>query len=281
MNSIPRTKEEGAVSQVHMNGLFLEKPGLLNEALKREEEWARAVPGYDSTMTRHKRPMTTLERSLYKLNAVRELGEWAKDFVDPDKDLEDDGSDGNMGKPMQLVEGDSLEQGLKELDSGGQYDSVAPVFDQEDGVEVSDEDTEIGVPTFYSQPCITAMPTAAVLQNGGGVPIRRDSVIVIIRHGKTEHNKLGLFTGWVSGVSKVPFCVVLLLSMLTRHDTSIHAYRKTHHWLMMASKKRKKLEGFSNCMDSSLMWCTRRGFPELLKRLGMSWMKWILCGFPS
>jgi 2,3-bisphosphoglycerate-dependent phosphoglycerate mutase len=30
----------------------------------------------------------------------------------------------------------------------------------------------------------------------GSVPIRKESVIVIIRHGKTEHNKLGLFTGW-------------------------------------------------------------------------------------
>jgi hypothetical protein len=221
MNSIPPTKEEGAVSQVHMNGLFLEKPGLLKEALKLEEEWARAVPGYDSTMTRHKRPMTTLERSLYKLNAVRELGEWAKDFVDSDRDLEDDGSDGNMGKPMQLVGGDSWEQGMKEVESGGQFDPDTSVVYEEDGIEFLDEmkafnDTEAGVPTFYSQPCITAMPTAAVLQNSKGVPIRRDSVIVIIRHGKTEHNKLGLFTGWVSGVSNVPFCVVLLLSMLTR-----------------------------------------------------------------
>jgi 2,3-bisphosphoglycerate-dependent phosphoglycerate mutase len=35
-----------------------------------------------------------------------------------------------------------------------------------------------------------------VVPGMGPVPVRRDSVIVIIRHGKTEHNKLGLFTGW-------------------------------------------------------------------------------------
>jgi len=40
------------------------------------------------------------------------------------------------------------------------------------------------------------MPSATVLHNPAGAPIRRDSVIVIIRHGKTQHNKLGLFTGW-------------------------------------------------------------------------------------
>ena len=39
-----------------------------------------------------------------------------------------------------------------------------------------------------SAPCLTAMPAVS--------PIRKDSVIVIIRHGRTEHNKLGLFTGW-------------------------------------------------------------------------------------
>ena len=31
---------------------------------------------------------------------------------------------------------------------------------------------------------------------GAAAPIRRDPTIVLIRHGKTEHNKLGLFTGW-------------------------------------------------------------------------------------
>ena len=40
------------------------------------------------------------------------------------------------------------------------------------------------------------MPSEVVLQHEEDVPIRRDSVIVIIRHGKTQHNKLGLFTGW-------------------------------------------------------------------------------------
>ena len=65
-----------------MDGLFLEKPGLLKEALKREDEWSRAVPGYGSTMSRHKTRMTSLERSLYKLKAVRELGSWASEFID-------------------------------------------------------------------------------------------------------------------------------------------------------------------------------------------------------
>jgi hypothetical protein len=57
----PPSKEENSVSQIHMNGKFLEKPGLLIEALKREEEWSKSVPGHGATMSRHMRPMTALE----------------------------------------------------------------------------------------------------------------------------------------------------------------------------------------------------------------------------
>jgi 2,3-bisphosphoglycerate-dependent phosphoglycerate mutase len=206
MNSIPPTKEENSVSQVHMNGLFLEKPGLLKEALKREDEWARAVPGYDSTMSRHKRPMSNLERSLYKLEAVRELGSWASEFINLDTELEDDGNDGNFGRPMMLTEDEVWERGMEELESGGQFDPDAPSFHEEtaDGTSaniLTGEDTvpsdaeKVDVP-IYTKPCVTSMPSAAVFSNAGDVPIRRDSVIVIIRHGKTQYNKLGLFTGW-------------------------------------------------------------------------------------
>jgi hypothetical protein len=198
MESIPPSKEENSVSQVHMNGLFLEKPGMLKQALKREDEWARAIPGYDSTMSRHNRPMTSLERSLYKLNAVRELGEWASEFIDADADDEED--DGQDGK-FTLDEDKVWEQGIYELEHPD-----SPVFDEASAstsVLASDEPTmdpeeAAVVPTFFTKPCVTSMPSSVVFNNDGSIPIRRDSVIVIIRHGKTQHNKLGLFTGWVS-----------------------------------------------------------------------------------
>ena len=183
MKPLPPTRsgDRQTASQVHMNGLFLEKPGLLKEALIREEEWKQLVPGYDSTMARIKTPMTPLEGSLYKLQAERELGKWAGQFVDPRKAYEDDGSDGNQGKPMQLVEDDLWDLALQE---GAQQQEVV--------------DEEVVVPSIISNahPCVTAFPTAAMVPGFGSVPIRKEPVIVIIRHGKTEHNKLGLFTGW-------------------------------------------------------------------------------------
>jgi 2,3-bisphosphoglycerate-dependent phosphoglycerate mutase len=199
-------------SQVHMNGLFLEKPGLLKEALKREEEWSMQVPGYNPTMGRNKIIMTSLERSLYKLKAERELGAWAGQFIDPNADVEDDGNDGNLGKPMQMVEDEVWAEGLKQLGEGEQFDPDAPVFHAVNGASVEfDEDDEdedgesegrdgkqavLVAPLISNFPCVASFPSETILPGMGSVPVRRDAVIVIIRHGKTEHNKLGLFTGW-------------------------------------------------------------------------------------
>jgi hypothetical protein len=203
MQAIVPSGDLQTASQVHMNGLFLEKPGLLKEALAREEEWARQVPGYNSTLTRNKTPMTPLERSLYKLKAERELGEWAGQFIDPSKMLEDDGNDGNMQKMMDEI----WAKGLDELAAGEQFDPDAPEFQAavKDVLERDDyeydfdddeyDDNEATANIISNQPCIRSMPTASILPGFGKVPIRKESVIVMIRHGKTEHNKLGLFTG--------------------------------------------------------------------------------------
>lgn len=176
----PLAPPKGGASQIHTNGLFLEKPGLLKEALARESEWIEKVPGYDSTMGRQKSPMAALEASLFKLEAERELGKWAGQFVDPRKMYEDDGTDGNQGKPIKLVEDDLWDFALNP--------------DAEENQEKSEEDMVI--PSIIPEPCVAAFPSAAKVPGMGKIPIRKEPVIVIIRHGKTEHNKLGLFTGW-------------------------------------------------------------------------------------
>jgi 2,3-bisphosphoglycerate-dependent phosphoglycerate mutase len=202
MKPIPPGGGLQTASQIHMKGLFLEKPGLLGEALKREELWKMQVPGYNATLSRNKSPMTSLERSLYKLRAERELGEWAGQFIDPNAPLEDDGNDGNMGRPIQLVEDKVWEEGLLELSSGGQFDPDGPVFHEANGGDaISFDEEEEKMKPFANlissnQPCVKSMPSESMIPGVGAVPIRQDAVIVIIRHGKTEHNKLGLFTGW-------------------------------------------------------------------------------------
>lgn len=193
LNVLPPSGDRQTASQVHMRGLFLEKPGLLKEALKREEEWSSQVPGYDSTMSRNKQPMTPLEQSLFKLNAERELGTWAGKFIDPNAPVEDDGNDGNKGRPMKFVEDQVWGDAMKDLEpvslsfeTQSKYSSNTTNTNEE---EEEEEDFPLSPSLITTNPCLTSTFI-------GDIPIRTDAVLVIIRHGKTDHNKLGLFTGW-------------------------------------------------------------------------------------
>lgn len=193
MNVVPPAREEKILSQVHMKGAFLEKPGLLKEALKREAEWKQSVPGYDETITKGS-VVTNLELSLNKLQAYRELGEWAGQFIDPNAEVEDDGSDGNMGKPIQFVEEDAGENSSTTAQkSSGSLESMNVLDDFDD-----DDEDSIPFANLIStnQPCVKPIPDGENESQQSISDTREDPVIVIIRHGKTEHNKLGLFTGW-------------------------------------------------------------------------------------
>jgi len=198
-------------SQMHMSGIFLEKPGLLKEALKREEQWISSVPGYNSTMNRRSNVLSPLERSLTKLKLEREMGKWAGQFIDPNN-IEDDGSDGNMGRPVQYLteeetrmeekatEDSRWEQGLQDIKEGQFFDPDTVQFnsasdDPSKAADATDEEENMNSSLMMNSPCLTSMPTETVV-GVGQVPVRKDATIVIIRHGKTEHNKLGLFTGW-------------------------------------------------------------------------------------
>jgi 2,3-bisphosphoglycerate-dependent phosphoglycerate mutase len=193
MKPIPPSGDRQTASQLHMKGLFLEKPGLLKEALLLEEQWKQQVPGYDETI-RNERPLSSLELSLNKLRVYRELGEWAGQFVDPNAVLEDDGNDGNMGRPIQLVEQVNVD------DSEEIKRAVATPLNLANFISSPDTDNDESFPygnmISTNQPCVKAIPEISDTSETVGNVNRKDPVIVIIRHGKTEHNKLKLFTGW-------------------------------------------------------------------------------------
>ena len=112
--------------------------------------------------------------------------------VDPSK-MTDDGNDGNMQKMMDEI----WAKGIEELASGEQFDPDAPIFhmalrDTTDE-EVDEEEESIPLGNIISsnnEPCIKSIPSESILPGIGSVPIRTDGVIVLIRHGKTEHNKV-------------------------------------------------------------------------------------------
>lgn len=221
LNPIPPTTDQKTVTQKHMTGVFLEKPGLLKDAITREKEWCESVPDYERVMSRQSIPTTPLTRSLQKLEAERRLGKWAGQFVDElgDPD-EDDGSDGKLNLVEVGGDGDDDDdadeedrvraKGLREVEGEEYFDPDRANFRAAnangDGgsangdVTMNGEEGALQVqlydPTPYS-PCITAVPAAKAVPGIGPVPVnKKATVIVMIRHGKTENNKLGLFTGW-------------------------------------------------------------------------------------
>jgi len=185
LNPIPPTSDQKTVTQVHMKGVFLERPGLLKEAIKREVEWCSNVPDYEKVMARSNAgSMTPLQRSLSKLEAEREVQDWASQFIKADDNEEDDGTDGKL----TLVEEDV------EL-----LDPDHAKFEEEVSVEKEPVDEEVLIAPIFNTfgACLSAIPAQSSVPGIGPTPVQKDSsLIVMIRHGKTENNKLGLFTGW-------------------------------------------------------------------------------------
>lgn len=186
MNSI-KPDEGKFLTQKHMMGAFLEKPGTLKEAIKREKEWLENVPGYSKTMSRSNTAMTPVERALSKLKAEKELGKWAGQFIDENDLEEDDGSDGNGGKPI-FFEDETWQQGLKDLEEGDQFDPEGTFHPDTVNGKILDEDgfgeDEVAIPGMITNlPCLQSMPSQSYVPGLGNVPIRKDAVVVLIRHG--------------------------------------------------------------------------------------------------
>jgi len=145
---------EGIVAR-RVKGQFLEKPGLLRDALKREQAWQQKVPGLDDAAPisgeRSQQQLTPMEQSLFKLQDENNL----------------------MDSPTSTSEPETLQNDTATLANPNYYSGKR--------LEAYQDKCAKNVVTFSDKV---------------KVPIRKDSVVVIIRHGKTSHNQLGLFTGW-------------------------------------------------------------------------------------
>jgi hypothetical protein len=169
----PLPPAAGKISQAHTSGIFLEKPGLLKEALRRNEEYYSAVPGSYGQASVHVQRVSTLEKALLKLKEEQQAGRRNHRIaVNPN----DDG---------KLIVTTAV---------GGGGDPSAPI---EDGIIDSEfEEFYDGAPeaeeviTFNIQRADEVSP--GIVKQGKS----KDPVVVFIRHGRTPHNNLGLFTGW-------------------------------------------------------------------------------------
>ncbi|KAL7534622.1 hypothetical protein ACHAXR_006840 [Thalassiosira sp. AJA248-18] len=173
MKTVPPA--EGKISQAHTTGVFLEKPGLLKEALKRSEEWDSVVPGSTYGQKVEVNRVSNLEDSLLKLKEEQHKAVTAGRnapavIVDPN----DDG---------QLI--------VTNMANGAP--TTSPIEDDDDALEFEEfyNQTPEAEITLNIQKPDEASP-GIVKQMGQS----KDPVVVFIRHGRTPHNNMGLFTGW-------------------------------------------------------------------------------------
>jgi hypothetical protein len=87
---------------------------------------------------------------------------------------------------------------MKEVEDGEYFDPDRPSFEVElngdDEEGTTSENDDIVANMYNDRTCVTVdpLPAARKVPGIGDVPIQRSSsVIVMIRHGKTENNKLG------------------------------------------------------------------------------------------
>ena len=160
---------EGKLSQAHTSGIFLEKPGLLKEALKRTEEWNDVVPGSFGQKVKANR-VSSLEKALLKLKEDKAMSAGQGGggvVVDPN----DDG---------QLIVTNNLAE-FEEIDA--EFEDFSDV--------ASPEEAAVDSCTLpHVQKADEIAP--GIMKQGKS----KDPVVVFIRHGRTPHNNLGLFTGW-------------------------------------------------------------------------------------
>jgi 2,3-bisphosphoglycerate-dependent phosphoglycerate mutase len=165
----PVKPADGSLCQIHTNGKFLEKPGSLQEALKQQKEWKRNVPGLASVSydgNAEKRRTNNMEDSLIMLRQDQNADKLIVDTVT---------------KGIEVVDGEEVQLVVTSLSSNAIKDTFDDPSEFEDFME--DDAGEGSV-------AANIVPLAEGGQSG------KDPVVVFIRHGRTPHNNLGLFTGW-------------------------------------------------------------------------------------
>ena len=161
---MPSPPPDGSLTQLHTKGKFLGKPGMLQKAVDEHKEWRSSVPGIESDDLDahiHKRRTTSVEDSLLMLRQEQ---------------TDEQASDDEFNKEVKL-----LVKSQSSLSSSANNDVFADPSEFEDFDAASS--SEEGSVAANMVP----------LTDGG----QNDyPVVVFIRHGRTPHNNLGLFTGW-------------------------------------------------------------------------------------
>jgi hypothetical protein len=165
LNTIkPEEANSSKLTQIHTNGIFLENPTLLEKALKTQKLWEERVPGSsEKDLPNIAERVTTLEGALLRLKEEKESWAGGQNGI------------GTNGDEKSLL-GDVNDNGV----NNGINNNV---------------DIDNDVEERFEEDLDTSRPDGITV-NWSSVDNLNDPIVVFVRHGRTPHNKLKLFTGW-------------------------------------------------------------------------------------
>uniref|UniRef100_A0A0G4HZW5 Phosphoglycerate mutase n=1 Tax=Chromera velia CCMP2878 TaxID=1169474 RepID=A0A0G4HZW5_9ALVE len=173
-NDLRPIKQDLAVPP--LSGAFLEKKGILRAALDREAELAQHVPGYQVPCSPSDREAEVVPPHS-PLTGALERHQMTELLVKVANSEKGGGTATEGGGEMQAQEGRDA--------AGGSADTAAE--EEASGVKQKHQQQQ---QQSQQQSFQATRPTGS---SDSELP---SPLVVIIRHGKTEFNKLGLFTGW-------------------------------------------------------------------------------------
>jgi len=187
-----------------LRGVFLENPKLLAQKIDAEKMWGREVPGYkklDSLLTakgQGSSPSDAATAAMMANPVVRTLTLLAKERkeraeLDWDEMAADFDARSNTGA--------TSDSGMSASSSSSSpFSSSSSPFDFASSASSSSSaTTEKALDKWYSSQAFQDLLQQNANSSSEAQQLKStidDDVLVLIRHGKTEYNKLGIFTGW-------------------------------------------------------------------------------------
>jgi len=185
----PMTPPDGSLTQLHTSGKFLGKPGLLQKAVDQQNAWKSSVLESTTTAATAAANTTTETNGLDHHNNNNNKRRRTANVEDSLLLLRQEQSgdhtliSNNNGEEVKLV--------VKKSQSASNMDTFGDPSKFEDF-----EDALNGNNNQQTEESVAANIVPLTNEGKGGSQNEKDPVVVFIRHGRTPHNNLGLFTGW-------------------------------------------------------------------------------------
>lgn len=172
----PIEPSDPSLSQIHTSGTFLEKPGQLREAIDKQLQWNQAFSG----LGMGKKRVNTLEKSLQALRHVEEdlISEIQEAFVSSET------SGASVDEEASMVKFKEGRKNTSMLSTTERWSDDPCEFEEYDFFVTREEDE-----ASFNIASVPLPKEAAGKEPDG-------PFVVLIRHGRTPHNNMGLFTGW-------------------------------------------------------------------------------------